>query len=263
MMETDKPIQVAGVDGCRAGWVVALVSATTDHDVDAGYLARFERLWVSPHFADALSKTRGCNLVCVDIPIGLSGGRGPRSCDVEARRLLGRRASSVFTPPVRAALEPHDYPTASRIQFEKTGKKLSRQGFFIMPKIREVDHLMTRILQKRVREIHPEIAFRALNRGTPTAYNKKRVAGRRERLDLLAPVFPEAEKIVTQYRRTGVIEPDDILDALAAAWTAIQAAAGRAFALPERPEKDDEGLRMEILCPLAAAPEVTEANEDV
>jgi predicted RNase H-like nuclease len=103
-MDRDKPIRVAGVDGCRAGWVAALVSATAGKGTRTGYLAHLERLWVSSHFADALCKTQGCNLVCVDIPIGLSGGREPRSCDVDARRLLGPRASSVFTPPVRAAL---------------------------------------------------------------------------------------------------------------------------------------------------------------
>ena len=42
---------------------------------------------------------------------------------------------------------------------------------------------------------------------------------------------------------------DDALDALAAAWTASQVVLGKAGALPQNPELDSKGLRMEILCP--------------
>jgi Ni2+-binding GTPase involved in maturation of urease and hydrogenase len=42
-------------------------------------------------------------------------------------------------------------------------------------------------------------------------------------------------------------EADDVLDALAAAWTAVKAVIGQAATLPEHPASD---LRMEILRPV-------------
>jgi predicted RNase H-like nuclease len=257
MTGSDTDASVAGVDGCRGGWVTATVKASVREDGRIQHPVRLDRLRVLPHFADVLAETGRCRLVGVDMPIGLTDGPGPRSCDVEARRSLGKRASSVFTPPVRAALEAPDYSRASRIQFERTGKKLSRQGFFITPKIREVDRLMTVALQRRVREIHPELAFRELNGGRPTTYNKKSLAGRRERVALLARVFCAVERTVREYRRAGVVEPDDILDTLVAAWTALQAVTGQSFTLPGRPETDAEGLRMEIVCPKVAEADAT------
>jgi predicted RNase H-like nuclease len=44
----------------------------------------------------------------IDIPIGLTAS-GPRSCDLEARRLLGPRRSSVFPAPAREVLRAWSY----------------------------------------------------------------------------------------------------------------------------------------------------------
>lgn len=42
---------------------------------------------------------------------------------------------------------------------------------------------------------------------------------------------------------------DDALDAIVAAWTANQVVLGKVKTLPENPEIDSKGLRMEILYP--------------
>ena len=241
-------IQVAGVDGCKAGWVAALVTTTID-DTHAPSPLTIEALQVSPHFADVLGDTQGYKLICVDIPIGLPDSPTPRPCDREARKLLGPRASSVFSPPARACLSASDYEAASRINLEVTGKKLSKQSFFIMDKIKQVDDLLTPAMQERVHEIHPEVGFYILNGHQPTRYNKKRLSGRQERMRLLAPFFPDAEHVVATHRRTGAVEPDDILDALVAAWTAATVAQGHAVTLPQHPDRDSKNFRMEILCP--------------
>jgi len=241
-------MQVAGVDGCKAGWVVAQVTSVVGETPNQ-HAPTVEALWVSSHFADVLLRTRSCKLVCVDMPIGLPNGPAPRACDIEARKLLGRRASSVFSPPTRACLAAQDYETASRIHLEATGSKLSKQSFFIMDKLRQVDERVTPTMQKRVREIHPEVAFYVLNGCKPTTYSKKRLIGRQERMHLLEPFFPDAERIVSTYRRAGAVEPDDILDALVATWTAVQVTRGHAATLPEHPDRDSKGLRMEILRP--------------
>jgi len=262
-----KVFQVAGADGCKAGWFVAITSVT-EPPVKLGtkylapqfiggfpYMFKLKNFCVASSFADVLTKTTpdqvgGCKLVCVDIPIGLSDADLPRQCDVQARKILGPgRASSIFPPPIRPCLSAKDPQTASEICFKHSGKKLNRQSFFIMPKIREVDQAMTPQIQHRVREIHPELAFWALNGKKPVQHKKRQLAGRNERMRLLSPIFCGLEKFVAEARKPKQVAPDDILDALAAAWTASQIVLGKAETLPKNPELDSKGLRMEILYP--------------
>jgi predicted RNase H-like nuclease len=255
-MSPQESFEVAGVDGCKAGWFVVIASATKTRRAGHRHALKFKDFCVARNFAEVLAKTRDCRLVCIDIPFGLSDTAEPRECDVAARQLLGgRRASSVFPPPIRQCLWAKDPQTASNICLEHSGKKLNRQSFFIMPKIRDVDQVMTPELQRRVREIHPEISFWALNGKKPTQHNKKRLVGRNERIRLLAPIFPAVQKLIAEARRPKQAAPDDILDALVAAWTAGRAAVGKAETLPQKPKLDGKGLRMEILYPVASAPD--------
>lgn len=247
-MSTKQLLHVAGVDGCKAGWLVAVVSVTNE-ERDTPCVFELKRVVVAGTFAEVLSGTADCELVCVDIPIGLSDGKR-RECDLAARKVLGgQRASSVFPAPIRSCLSAKDYKTACEISFEHSGKKLSWQSFFLLDKIRQVDDLMTPALQRRVREIHPEISFWVLNDKNPTRHKKTRLIGRSERMKLLAPIFSELERIAAEARKPKKVAPDDILDALAAAWTAGQVVLRKAETLPENPEFDSKGLRMEILCP--------------
>jgi len=247
-----RSFQVAGVDGCKAGWFVAVVSAM---EVGTGAsttcVYALQEFWVAHTFNEILPKIKQFELVCVDIPIGLSDGNRPRECDLAARKILrGKRASSVFPAPIRQCLWAKDYETASKICFERSGKKLNRQSFALLEKIRRVDDLMTLALQRQVREIHPEISFWALNNQKPMQYSKKRLIGLKERMKLLVPIFSGIEKIVADARKPKEVEPDDILDALVAAWTAGQTVIGKAETLPQNPEFDSKGLRVEILCPV-------------
>ena len=259
-----RSFQVAGVDGCRAGWFVVIASVVKPPvKLGAKYLApqfiggfpyifKLRDSFVASSFAEVLSKTTDCKLVCVDIPIGLSDCAKPRECDVAARKILGRgRAGSVFAPPIRPCLSAGDYTEAIKISLEHSGKKLTPPSFNIMDKIRQVDDLMTPVLQNRVLEIHPEISFWALNHGQPMQHNKKILAGRSERMKLLSPIFCGLEKFVAEARQPKEVAPDDILDALAAAWTAGQAVIGKVETMPKNPELDSKGLRMEILYPVA------------
>jgi len=110
-------------------------------------------------------------IVAIDVPIGLPEA-GDRACDRSARRLLGvPRASSVFPAPCRAALSGSTYAEACLLNEAACGSRISRQTFNILPKIREVDGLMTPILQLRVRECHPELVFALLsaNGGSETS----------------------------------------------------------------------------------------------
>lgn len=151
---------VLGVDGCRGGWIAARLD-----DTSVGL-----SLAVFPSMTALLAAHEGAECIAIDIPIGLTDG--PRLCDVRAREFIGARRSSVFPAPCRAALGVRTYEEAATASLQATGKSLSRQAFAIIPKIREVDDAMSPKLQERVREVHPEVCFRAL-RGRPLEYAKK------------------------------------------------------------------------------------------
>jgi predicted RNase H-like nuclease len=240
--------QVAGIDGCKAGWFAAIASATKASETDTSCEFNLKNVFIARTFAEVLSKTVDCLLVCVDIPIGLSDGSEPRACDCLARSMLSGRANSVFPAPIRPCLLAKDYETASKISFERTGKKLTKQSFALMKKIREVDGLMTPELQNRVREIHPEVLFWALNGQKPIELNKKTVAGQAQRHNLLQRNFTGIDSILVRAPVSGCAM-DDVLDAIVAAWAAGQVIIGKAKTLPENPPLDSKGLRMEILYP--------------
>jgi predicted RNase H-like nuclease len=231
---------IAGVDGCRAGWVVILAHPLARN-------AHAHQVTICTRFDEVLALLPTSAVCAVDIPIGLleEWQPGGRDCDRCARRLLGRRASSVFTPPIRPLLDATHYD-------QVRGHGLSVQAFNILPKIREVDRLMTPALQHRVYEAHPELAFQALA-GQPLQDRKKTVAGREARLRVLdnipSPLFhgigAAFERVLGACKRTDVA-PDDILDAYVLMWTARRIWCAQAHRVPRSPQYDARGLRMEI-----------------
>jgi predicted RNase H-like nuclease len=219
---------VAGIDGCRAGWVAFKIDlATRKTSVELVDLASWLR-------------TRPADLACIaiDIPIGLLDGS--RACDKAARKLLGRpRGSSVFSPPCRAALGAADHAVASATNLRITGRGLSQQAWGIAPKIRQVDDAITPDCQQWAYEVHPEVCFWALAGNRPMAHRKKIEAGRNERLHLLRPEFPEIDRHLQD--RTPGVAKDDLLDAAVAAWTAIRISGGEAQQVCKA-ERDSKGL---------------------
>jgi predicted RNase H-like nuclease len=200
---------VAGVDGCRAGWVsfkVEMSSLATSVDVVD---------------LPKLLSSRPDDLLClaIDIPIGLRDSS--RACDKAARKLLGQpRGTSVFAAPCRAALSAQTHAAASAANFRITGRGLSQQAFGIIPKIKQVDDAITSDCQKWAFEVHPEVCFWALNERRPMRHNKKTKEGAAERIALLRSVFPEIQHHLTN--RPPRVGADDLLDAAAAAWTALR-----------------------------------------
>lgn len=194
------------MDGCRGGWVIASADG----------------LRVVPSFAEIVAE--GFELALIDVPIGLLES-GPRACDVEARKLLGPRRSSVFPAPPRRLLSAAKYAGQCSIQL-----------WNILAKIREVDSALTPRLQTRIREAHPECSFRLLH-GGPLPHPKKAAQGLALRRRLLRPHFGRLDAIPGAAL-------DDVLDAYALLWSAGRLAAGRGLVLGG--ERDSRGLRCEI-----------------
>jgi len=108
---------------------------------------------------------------------------------------------------------------------------------------------MTPGMQRQIVEVHPEGSFWVMNRGQPMETSKKRTAGFEARRDLLRSCLPLD---VPETRRDArLLAPfagaDDLLDALAAAWTARRYAEGVAMQLFAEPSIDADGLRMKIV----------------
>jgi predicted RNase H-like nuclease len=230
---------IAGADGCRAGWVVARENVLHNS-------ISWEVVPSLPHLFD---RQDAPNILALDIPIGLPL-IGPRACDLEARRMLGRgRSSSVFSAPIRAILAATSYAEANQAGDEAEGKRLSKQAWAIVPKIREVDEFLRGepLDQDRVREVHPEVCFYFMAGCRSMGTAKKKAAGRAERAALLRTHFGnDVDSAFADRRRLGC-HADDLLDALAALWTARRIHAGTAVTLPANPPRDSFGLRMEMV----------------
>ena len=243
---------VAGVDGCRAGWIAAFVRPQSGE----------VRLRVVPCFAEVITAPETPAIIAVDIPIGLpkQAGRGGRTADNAVRSLLGARKSSVFSVPSRRAVfaevgpfgdqqsrwVAHQRACAVARETSVPPRSITIFAFGIFSKIREVDSVLRsdRALHGRVRETHPELAFWRLNGARPLASAKKTEVGLalRRRLLIEAGLAPA---IVSGAPPKGAGR-DDLLDALACAAIAARIHRGLARPVPDPPECDACGLPMAI-----------------
>ena len=235
---------VAGADGFRDGWVVVLhrpaTGTTRCRTVDG-----VDALLALPEAPAVLG---------IDMVIGLpdevqSGGR---ACDRAARQLLGHpRGASVFSPPAYDALPADTYAEAQR-RNRASGPDapgLSKQTYHLFPKMRALAEHVTAARQDRVREVHPELSFYAMNGDAPVAESKHTDAGRSARRALLAEHgFADLDEAVSALAG-GTLGADDVLDAHAACWTARRVHEGTAERCPpcsEEAPTNARGLRMEI-----------------
>ena len=221
---------IAGVDGCDGGWLAVMEMSDGGHFV--AIYDSFEKL-----IANQDLKT-----VLIDIPIGLSS-KGPRLCDIEARRFIGPRNSSVFPAPLRPMLKARSWAEACEVRFQIEGKRCSKQAWAITDKIRTVDECMTPELQNRIFEGHPEVSFACINAGQLRS-GKHSDEGRQYRVQLLERHYPRVRERLRAH--AGLRSELDIIDGFACLWTARRLLNGNATRLPFESQLDEHSLRMEI-----------------
>jgi predicted RNase H-like nuclease len=188
-------------------------------------------------------------VIGVDIPIGLPE-EGARKCEKEARQLLGwPHMTSVFSAPLRPCLVARTYEQACGIRFRIEEKKMSRQAFGILPKIREVDDVLAtaRSLSARVIEVHPEVSFLLMNGGAPMRHRKKSPDGKAERRALLEAQWPDSIEGMRASLRGQDYALDDLHDSMAALWSARRWVSGKARVLGDPAVRDRAGLPMKIV----------------
>ena len=205
------------MDGARGGWVGVRWDGTTPACLFA------------PTLDGLVAGAGDVAVVAVDMPIALVE-HGTRAAEDEARRLLGPRRSSIFQSPCLGALDfaDADYAGANAWSKATVGRGLSKQAWFLVPKIREVRALAA-TSHVPVREAMPELSFAAMQGGVPLAHAKVTWTGQSRRRRLLADhgiVLPDDPG------PAGRAAPDDLLDAAAVAWTARRIADGEARRAP-------------------------------
>jgi predicted RNase H-like nuclease len=238
---------VAGVDGCRAGWIAVLMRADNPHP---------HRIMTAPTLAGIVDAPEQPGVVAVDMPIGLpertqGSGRLPEQL---IRPLLGQRQSSVFAIPSRCAVEADDYgeACARAAATSDPPRKVSRQGFALFSKIREIDALLRARpdLLSGIYEVHPELAFWALN-GCQALDQPKKVKGipygpgMALRRELLTQSRLLPDSLIHAAPPRGAAQ-DDLLDALAGLTVALDIARGGGRSFPDPPGRDAHGLPVAI-----------------
>lgn len=228
-------MKTAGIDGCRLGWILISFDVGEEKyqiiEAKDGLKAVFEEY----------------DRIFIDMPIGLEDEEYTRECDALLRKELGAEySSSVFSPPIRPALNAPSYVEANMISYDWTEKKLSLQAWNIVPKIILLDELLRSNdgFKEKVMESHPELLFQKLNGGM--IFQKKNLKkGIRHRLELLRDEEPIADdffrEIKEEWRRSDVAE-DDIVDAMVLAYYAKKSRTDGIQTIPKIVNHDSEGL---------------------
>ncbi len=230
--------RVAGIDGCKGGWVAVIADAGAPQSAQVVCAASI----------DTLIKGNNIDFAVVDMPIGLVSG--PDSRDVESAmcKFLGKKATSVFNTPCRAALDETEHCKASEVNKGILRKGLSVQTFALFPKMREVDAIVRALgqNQKVLREGHPEVSFKVMA-GRPVLSRKKRFLGGVERYELLnARGFPTLDLLKAPGDLSFAF--DDLLDAAALCWSAMRYLNSQHISFPtENPSRDAFGLEMQVI----------------
>jgi len=204
----------------------------------ANFAPEYPRVYST--FAEVLDERPSFSVIALNAPIGwIDGGHERvRSCDRLARSLLRRRGSTVHNAPTRA-----DFAQEAEAQLSE--EHLDAVSNVLLPRYREVAVEMAPYRQRTIYEAHPELSFYQLNGDVPLRWSKKFQAGREERRLLLGKRVQAVGLILDA-------ELDDVpqthlLDAAAMLWTARRIYGRSATRIPQEPEWDSQGLRMELV----------------
>lgn len=200
---------------------------------------------VETKLIDVIDHIPPFTVVCLAAPIGLPDrpiAHG-RQCERDARRVLGwpRLGAVLSAPAVNVAELARSYDEAIHLN----GGKLSPVTWGRIRHIREVREVIQSHIQRSVYEVHPELSFHQLNGDAPLVHSKHTPEGLKEREELLVRRLQGLEARLEAGWPKGS-NRTNLLDALACLWTARRVAARAAVRIPENPEWNKDGLRMEL-----------------
>lgn len=222
-------IVVLGVDACPRGWVGVEL-----HD------GRFAAAHDGAALDDVIPRVPAAAIIAVDIPLGLVESDW-RIADAAAKTYLGRRSSSVFMTPPRAALAEDTHALATARCRELTGNGFSIQAWGLKTKLLKANSLYESG-RYPLREVHPEVSYTRMGLLAADG-GKKSWRGQRARLRVL---HGNGVELPDDVGVAGNVPTDDLLDAAAAAWSAHRIATGCAQSLPDPPQLNERGQQIAI-----------------
>lgn len=222
---------IAGVTPCPGGWLVAgaKVHGTVFSPDDPVRM---------PSFVEVIDQRPQYSTIALNAPVGYLNHAvtGGRRCDREARALLGRRGSAIKSAPVRLD---------SQRDIDLLPDELDAISHTLLPRFREVANEMAPFRQRTIYEAHPELSFFQINGEVPMEYSKHSEKGIAERRSLLEVKVAGAERILNA--EVPGVTLEHLIDAAAILWTARRIFVRASVRLPEDPEWDEHGLRMELV----------------
>jgi predicted RNase H-like nuclease len=229
---------LAGVVLSRGGWLVAGGKL-----VGTGLFP--EEPFVAKKLLDVIDAVPSYSIIALAAPIGLPDKPTihGRAAEREARRILGwpRLGAILSAPALPVALKARNFDEALSLN----GGHLSRITWGQINRIREVRDVVQPHIQRNVYEVHPELSFHQLNGDRSLSLSKRSHAGHREREKILATRMPNLGSRLQDDPPRGSTKAN-VLDAYAALWTTRRIAARAATRVPDSPEWNAEGLRLEI-----------------
>lgn len=226
-----------GIDGCKYGWICAQLKNEAISLTLFGHINEVKKV--------------DSQRIFIDIPIGLSDQFNTRTIDFELRKLLSKkRKSSVFTPPIREALEAPTYQLGNQINKSISGKGISIQAWNIGHKIKEVNQFLSqnRFYQKKMSESHPELCFELLNNG-PLNHSKKTLSGMEERIKIINEYINISFQEIRNFGKeckSDKAKLDDIIDAIVLSLSAMRWEMSGKRQITQEKEKDTFKLPFNI-----------------
>ena len=228
---------VAGVDGCRFGWVMVKWNG---NNYSCGTYRSIGVL---------INDNKDLKRILIDIPIGLASAKTKRTVEQKMRRELKYRHSTVFNPPCREAVYELNDEAARTINIEIENKSLSVQSLNIRNKIKEVDELLRAPISLNMMESHPEICFKYLNTGATLLSNKSKESGAIERLKILSNFdrnIKDYFKKVSKQTLRKHVKKDDIIDAMCLCLVNKLGTETKLKYIIDENIKDDYGIEIKI-----------------
>ncbi len=222
---------VAGVTPCGPSWLVAPAK------LQGTIFAPEEPQLISP-FGEVLDQRPTYAVIALNAPVGYleKSAAGGRTCDREARAILGpKRGSSIQSAPVRSPSN----------ELEFLPDHLDAISMTLLPRYCEVAEEMAPFRQRTVYEVHSDLSFYELNECQPLQWPKHSEKGLEERRALLETKLPAVARILSAELPGASLA--HLLDVAVFVWTARRIFAKAAIRIPEDPEWDEQGLRMEIV----------------
>jgi predicted RNase H-like nuclease len=220
---------IAGVVPCNSGWLTASCKI-------AGVTMSIEEPMIFDTFAEILDYKPAFSVIGVHAPIGFLDEATPkgRECDKLAREMLGpRRGASIRSAPSRALLRGD------------VDSGVDAVTDILLPHYREISEEVAPYRQRTVYSVEPELTFYELNHDKPLAYSKRSEYGREERKALLVGRLDQVDRILCA--ELPRVKESRLIDVAACMWSARRIFAKIGHRIPENPEWDSEGLRMEII----------------